>query len=54
MTLNGRSFLFAALGCGLVFIPASGLWAQQTGTPRRSRPEPGATVDAARIRNPTR
>jgi GWxTD domain-containing protein len=30
MMLNSRSFLFAALGCGLVFIPAAGLKAQQT------------------------
>jgi GWxTD domain-containing protein len=33
MTLNVRTLLFAALGCGLVFIPASGLKAQQTDTP---------------------
>ncbi|MGA2675151.1 MAG: GWxTD domain-containing protein [Terracidiphilus sp.] len=33
MTLNGRTFLFAALGCGLVFIPATGLLAQQAATP---------------------
>ena len=36
MTLNGRSFLFAALGCGLVFIPAVGLLAQQTANPSAS------------------
>jgi GWxTD domain-containing protein len=28
MTLNGRTILFAALGCGLVFLPAAGLVAQ--------------------------
>ncbi len=33
MTLNGRSFLFAALGCGLVFTPAAGLLAQQAANP---------------------
>jgi GWxTD domain-containing protein len=30
MAFNGRAFFFAALGCGLVFIPANGLLAQQT------------------------
>jgi GWxTD domain-containing protein len=32
MTLNNRMFLYAVLGCGLVFIPQAGIWAQQTGT----------------------
>jgi len=36
MTLKGRSFLFAALGCGLVFAPAVGLRAQLTSTPPAS------------------
>ena len=30
MTLNGRTFLYAALGCGLAFLPMSGLHAQQS------------------------
>jgi GWxTD domain-containing protein len=33
MTLNGRSFFFVALGCGLVFTPAAGLFAQQAANP---------------------
>ena len=33
MTLNGRRFFLVALGCGLVFIPATGLFAQQTANP---------------------
>jgi GWxTD domain-containing protein len=33
MTPNGRTFLFVALGCGLVFIPATGLMAQQVASP---------------------
>jgi len=31
MMLNGRTVFFAALSCGLVFIPAAGLLAQQAG-----------------------
>ena len=31
MTLNSRTFLFAALGCGLVFTPAHGLLAEGAG-----------------------
>jgi GWxTD domain-containing protein len=33
MTFNGRTFLFVALGCGLVFIPSTGLFAQQAASP---------------------
>jgi GWxTD domain-containing protein len=33
MTLNGRSFLFVALGCGLVFTPFVGLRAQNAAAP---------------------
>jgi len=33
MTLNLRRILFVALGCGLVFIPATGLMAQQVASP---------------------
>ena len=33
MTFNGRIYLFVALGCGLVFTPATGLRAQQAANP---------------------
>ena len=33
MTFNGRTFIFAALGCGLAFTPAVGLMAQQAANP---------------------
>jgi GWxTD domain-containing protein len=33
MMLNGRSFLYVALGCGLVFLPSSGVLAQQSSDP---------------------
>jgi GWxTD domain-containing protein len=33
MTLNGRSFLFVLIGCGLVLTPASGLKSQEAATP---------------------
>jgi GWxTD domain-containing protein len=33
MTLNGRNLIFAALGCGLVFLPAAALHAQTTANP---------------------
>ena len=33
MTFNGRTVLLAALGCGLVFTPAAGLWAQDAAAP---------------------
>ena len=33
MTLNGRTFLYVALGCGLVFTPAIRLIAQQAANP---------------------
>jgi GWxTD domain-containing protein len=39
MTLNRSALLFAALGCGLVFTPATGLRAQQTNsTPAQAQP----------------
>jgi GWxTD domain-containing protein len=41
MTINGRTFLFAALGCGLVFTPAAGLLAQQTATPPAAAQQQG-------------
>jgi GWxTD domain-containing protein len=34
MMLNSRSFLFVAFGCGLAFLPATGLTAQQAATPQ--------------------
>jgi GWxTD domain-containing protein len=39
MTLNGRSFLFVALGCGLVFTSAAGLLAQQAANPSPAAPQ---------------
>ena len=47
MTLNGRNILFAALGCGLVFTPTSGLLAQQAANPpapaTQEQAQPAAT-----------
>jgi GWxTD domain-containing protein len=46
MTLNGRTFLFAALGCGLAFPPATGLHAQQAAAPTaQTQPASGQEVD---------
>ena len=45
MTFNGRNLLFAALGCGLVFIPAARLTAQQAADP--SNPPAAAQTQAA-------
>ena len=45
MTFNGRNLLFAALGCGLVFIPAATLTAQQAADP--SNPLAAAQTQAA-------
>jgi GWxTD domain-containing protein len=33
MNFNGRSFLFVALGCGLILLPASRIYAQQADDP---------------------
>ena len=33
MNFNGRSILFVALGCGLTFVPAFGIHAQQATDP---------------------
>jgi len=41
MALNGRAFLFVALGCGLVFTPATRLFAQQADNPS-SQAQPAA------------
>jgi GWxTD domain-containing protein len=45
MTLNGRTIIFTALGCGLTFIPAAGLLAQQaanTSSPAQQQAQPSA------------
>jgi len=48
MMLNGRNLFFAALGCGLVFIPASGLRAQQTDNPSsQAQPASGQAKPAS-------
>ena len=49
MTLNGRTILFAALSCGLVFTPGAGLQAQHTATPsapaqQQGQPQAGAAT----------
>jgi GWxTD domain-containing protein len=41
MTFNGRTLLFAALGCGLAFTPAAGVPAQQTASPPAPAQQPG-------------
>ncbi len=42
MNFNGRSFLFVALGCGLSFVPAHGIHAQQAADPSlQARPASG-------------
>ena len=57
MTLNGRTFLFVALGCGLVFTPAAGLPAQQTANPpapaeQQAEPSAGQNQGAAQEPDP--
>jgi GWxTD domain-containing protein len=42
MTLKSRRILFAALGCGLIFTPTSGLLAQQTGATEPAATQPQA------------
>jgi GWxTD domain-containing protein len=44
MTLNGRTLLFAALGCGLVLLPTAGLRAQNP-PPSPAQPVAGQEVD---------
>jgi len=42
MNFNGRSFLFVALGCGLILLPASRIHGQQTEDPAvKARPAAG-------------
>ena len=53
MMLNGRSFFFVALGCGLVFIPAAGLRAQQAGNPpAQAQPATGQNQGAGQEVDP--
>ncbi|HEY1983803.1 MAG TPA: GWxTD domain-containing protein [Terracidiphilus sp.] len=42
MMFNSRTFLFVALGCGLILIPAAGLSAQQTSSPAAQAQPPSA------------
>jgi GWxTD domain-containing protein len=44
MTLKRRSFFFVALGCGLVFTPATGLFAQQADNPSASAQQPASSA----------
>ena len=44
MMLNGRTFLYVALGCSLVYIPATGLRAQQS-TDQSAEAQPAAGPD---------
>ena len=53
MTLNSRMFLYAALGCGLVFIPQAGIQAQQTSTPATgTQAQPGAGQEVDPLKRP--
>jgi GWxTD domain-containing protein len=45
MTLNRSYLLFTALGCGLVFIPAADLRAQQTDNPPVAQAQPASGQD---------
>ena len=48
MMLNGRNLLFAALGCGLAFNPATGLIAQQADNPSsQAQPASGQAQPAS-------
>jgi len=44
--LSGRTFLFAALGCGLTFSPAAGVLAQQTASPAAPAQQQGQPAAA--------
>src|SRR5271166_3282924 len=53
MMLNGRNLFFVALGCGLVFIPASGLRAQQTDSPSsQAQPASGQSQGSGQEADP--
>jgi GWxTD domain-containing protein len=53
MMLNGRTVFFAALSCGLVFIPAAGLLAAQTGnTPAQAQSAAGQNQNAGQEPDP--
>ena len=45
MTLNRRTLVFAALGCGLVFTPVHELRAQEPATPSAQQAQPAAGQD---------
>jgi GWxTD domain-containing protein len=45
MTYNARTFLVAALGCGLAFVPSRGLIAQQASKPAATAPQQDQEVD---------
>jgi GWxTD domain-containing protein len=51
MTLNRYHLLFAALGCGLVFSPVTGLKAQQTDNPPAAQAQPPSGQDKASSQN---
>jgi len=46
MNFNGRSFLFVALGCGLILLPATGIHAQQSTDDPSLKARPAAGQDA--------
>jgi len=56
MTFNKRTFVFAALGCGLVFVPAHGLPAQNaaaTATPaQQAQPAPSQDQEPDPLKRP--
>jgi GWxTD domain-containing protein len=53
MMLNPRTVFFAALGCGLAFIPAAGLLAGQAGnTPAQAQPAAGQNQGAGQEPDP--
>ncbi len=55
MTFNSRNFLFAALGCGLVFIPTQGLRAQDPAAPAASgqaQAQPAAGQNSGQAQEP--
>ena len=52
MMLNSRSFLVFVIGCGMVFIPAAGLKAQQTATPPPQGPQQAQPAGAGQDQEP--
>jgi len=51
MIFNSRQILFTALSCGLVSIPANGLWAQQNGAPAAQQ-QPAPSKDQGQSADP--